>query len=281
MENVDTIAQFHFLRPWWLAALAVLAWYAWRSSRREAGLGVWHEYCDPALLPFVLQKSSNRRTRWDRWLLFTVAAATIVALAGPTWERIPTPVFRETSALVIALDLSRSMDAADIKPNRLARAKFKITDILASRKDGQTALVVFAGRAFAVTPLTTDAETIVNQLPALSTEIMPSVGSNVVDAIEKSLKLLEQSGVRRGDVLLMSDDIDEQDSDRVSELLSGHNARLSVLGVGTEAGRPGARQPRRLHLGSEWERHRHGLGRSPATRAREPQWRALYAHSFG
>jgi Ca-activated chloride channel homolog len=80
-----------------------------------------------------------------------------VALAGPAWNRVELPVFRSDRAMVIALDLSRSMDAQDLTPSRLARARLKILDILERRASGQTALVVYSANAFTVTPLTTDA----------------------------------------------------------------------------------------------------------------------------
>jgi Ca-activated chloride channel family protein len=157
-------------------------------------------------------------------------------LAGPTWERLPAPVFRNDAALVIALDLSRSMDATDIKPSRLSRAHFKIADILKQRKDGQTALLVYAGDAFTVTPLTEDNETIVSQISALTTEIMPSQGSNTTIAIDKAVELLKQAGLQKGDILLITDHIDiDKTLDRV-ESLKGY--RLSILGVGTAEGAP-------------------------------------------
>jgi len=99
---------------------------------------------------------------------------TIIALAGPTWQRLPSPAFRNESALIIALNLSASMDAADIKPSRIAKARYKIADLLKQRKDGQTALLVYGGDAFTVTPLTSDVATISSQLEALTTDIMPS-----------------------------------------------------------------------------------------------------------
>ena len=79
----------------------------------------------------------DKAVKQSRWPLASGAFATlltIIALAGPTWERLPMPVFRNDSALVIALDLSRSMDAADIKPSRLVMARYKIADILKQRK---------------------------------------------------------------------------------------------------------------------------------------------------
>ena len=116
--------------------------------------------CDAELLPYLLQEKAVNQSRWPLTTGAIAALLVIIALAGPTWQRVPSPVFRNESALVIALDLSRSMDAEDIKPSRLIRARYKIADILKQRKDGQTALLVYAGDAFTVTPLTDDTETI-------------------------------------------------------------------------------------------------------------------------
>jgi Ca-activated chloride channel family protein len=160
----------------------------------------------------------------------------IFALAGPTWERLPSPVFRNDAALVIALDLSLSMDASDITPSRLSRARYKVTDILKQRKDGQTALIVYAGDVFTVTPLTEDNETIASQISALTTEIMPSQGSDTLLAIEKATELLKQSGLQTGDILLVTDEIDFDRTTDAIESLKGY--RLSILGIGTEDGAP-------------------------------------------
>ena len=114
-------------------------------------------------------------------------------------------MFRSEQAIVIALDLSYSMDAQDVTPSRLTRAKLKILDILERRKSGQTALVVYSANAFTVTPLTTDADTVAALVNSLSTDIMPSRGSYPPTAIEKGRQLLEQAGVGFGEVLLMTD----------------------------------------------------------------------------
>ena len=93
-----------------------------------------------------------------RVLLGTAAIVVLgaIALAGPSWTRVEQPVFRSERATVVVLDLSRSMDASDIKPSRLARARFKIADLLERNRDGLTGLVVYAGDAFVVAPLTDD-----------------------------------------------------------------------------------------------------------------------------
>jgi Ca-activated chloride channel family protein len=230
------IAEFHFIRPYWLLALipylAVLA----VMLRNKLSQGNWSAVCDAALLPYLLQQKAVNQSRWPLTAGALAALLAIVALAGPTWERLPSPVFRNDSALVIALDLSRSMDAADIKPSRLVMARYKIADILKQRKDGQTALLVYAGDAFTVTPLTDDTETIDSQLSALNTDIMPSQGSNTVSALEKAAELLKQSGLQKGQILLVTDGVDVDKT--MAAVKSLDKYQLSILGVGTDDGAP-------------------------------------------
>ena len=229
-------AEFHFIRPYWLLALIPAVVIFTLLLKNKLNQASWSNVCDTALLPFVLQ---DRISHQSRWMLFTgtfTCLLAILSLAGPTWERMPSPVFRNEAALVIALDLSRSMDATDIKPSRLIRARYKIADILKQRKDGQTALIVYTNDAFTVTPLTDDNETIASQLTALSTGIMPSQGSNTVIALQKTVELLKQAGFQTGDILLVTDGVDFNQSSDMVESLAGY--RLSILGVGTAEGAP-------------------------------------------
>ena len=154
------LADFHWLRPEWLLAIPLVVLLAMLLARGKLGVGNWQSVIDPQLLPYVLSRDPGRGHD-HRWLLFGLAGIiATVALAGPAWQRIEQPVFRAEQALVIALDLSRSMDAQDVAPSRLIRARLKILDILERRKSGQTALVVYSANAFTVTPLTTDTDTI-------------------------------------------------------------------------------------------------------------------------
>ena len=233
-----SLADFHFLRPWWLAALVPLGLLLWRLAHQRLRGGNWAAVCDPALLPFVLISASVQRRRWPLYATALGALLGVLALAGPAWERLPQPVFRAQSALVVVLDLSRSMDAGDVKPSRLTRARFKIADILEKRKEGQTALLVYAGDAFTVTPLTDDTGTVRSQLPALSTEIMPTQGSRTSAGLGLAAKLLEQAGNRAGEILLLSDGVDGAETLDTARQLRDRGYRLSVLGVGTEDGAP-------------------------------------------
>jgi Ca-activated chloride channel homolog len=230
-------SEFHFLRPDWFWSLPVLVLIAVLWLRRSLSSGNWEEVCDQRLLPYILERKAGRRSRLP-WLFFLVTALlSLIALAGPTWQRLPMPVYRNESALVIVLDLSRSMDAADIQPSRLGRARFKIADILQLRKDGLTALVVYSEAAHTVTPLTDDQATIANQLPALETSIMPAQGSRASAGIERAGQLLNQSGNPSGNILLMADGVDPK-AFAVAEELSRKGYRLFVLGVGSEDGAP-------------------------------------------
>jgi len=231
------LAEFHFVRPYWLFALIPAIALLIFLVKNKLNQGNWSTVCDADLLPYILQQKPVHKKR--RWSLSAGALAcllVIFSLAGPTWERLPSPVFRNDAALVIALDLSMSMDANDIKPSRLAKARFKITDILKQRKDGQTALIVYAGDAFTVTPLTNDTETIASQLSALTTDIMPSQGSDTALALKKSIELLKQAGQQQGEILLVTDGADFDNTiDSVNTLANYH---LSILGVGTAEGSP-------------------------------------------
>ena len=231
-----TFAEFHFLRPWCLLALLPMALFLVLLLKNKYGRGNWSEVCDAELLPFILLEKPQAKNRSTLLAGSMAALLSIFALAGPTWERLPSPAFRNDAALVIALDLSASMDAADVKPSRLEKARFKIDDLLKQRKDGQTALLVYSGDVFTVTPLTSDTATISSQLEALTTDIMPSPGNNTGAAIRKAVDLLHQAGVVQGHILLVTDDVDVESADSALQGL-GEN-RLSVLAFGTAEGAP-------------------------------------------
>ncbi|MFK5951363.1 MAG: VWA domain-containing protein [Methylococcales bacterium] len=235
MEGIN-VADFHFIRPYWLLALIPAITIIFFLLKNKLNQGNWSTVCDAELLPFILQQKPATQSRWSLSLGAITSLLMIFAIAGPTWERLPSPVFRNDSALVIALDLSKSMDATDIKPSRLIRARFKIADILKQRKDGQAALLVYSGDAFTVTPLTEDSETIISQLSALTTEIMPSAGSNTTLALEKAVVLLKQAGLQSGEILLVTDEVNYDQTIATVKSLGAYH--LSILGVGTTEGAP-------------------------------------------
>ena len=234
---MEYLSQLHFIRPlvlWSLPVVALILWYMQQKNSKEDG---WSKICDPHLLDAIKVRSAGQGSRLT-WLLWPISLIAILALAGPAFQKLPTPVIKNQSALVIVLDVSKSMLSDDIKPNRLERAKYKINDILEQRKDGQTALLVYSGDAFVVTPLTDDTQTIALMLKAISPEIMPVQGSRADIALGKAKDLLKQAGYPSGDVLLITDGVKASKAIKMAKNLSKDRIKISVLGVGTKQGAP-------------------------------------------
>ncbi|MEM8683739.1 MAG: VWA domain-containing protein [Pseudomonadota bacterium] len=228
----------HFIRPEWLWGVPLVIAAAIMLARRSLREGSWQHIIDPALAPHVLSGSARQSSTLAWWLTAIAGCLGCVALAGPAFERLEQPVFRSDQAMVVAIDMSFSMDAQDVAPSRLSRARLKILDLLERRETGQTALVVYSANAFTVTPLTNDADTITSLVNSLSTDIMPSRGSYPKAAIDKGQQLLEQAGVSYGEVLLMTDGGISPPAERAARELQEAGFSLSVLGVGTPEGAP-------------------------------------------
>jgi Ca-activated chloride channel family protein len=229
---------FHFLQPLWFLALVpalLLLWFLHQPAMKETA---WRRVCDAGLLPHLLTRPDASASQLPLWLLGFGWLLVVIALADPVWEKQPQPVFRNEAARVVVLDLSNSMLSPDLKPSRLVRARYKVADILGQHPDGQTGLVVFAGNAFAVTPLTSDAETIRALLDPLEPALMPSQGSRVDLGLQKAGQLLRQAGLPRGEILLVTDGYNGQRAIDAAGELKQAGYRTSVLGVGTAAGAP-------------------------------------------
>jgi len=235
---MEILSTFHFLRPWWLILLPfwlLLSLLLWRQRRSSDG---WSALCDPALLSYLVgEVRRQQRSQLALAGLIIGGVAAVIALAGPAWKQLPQPVFRVQSAMIIVLDLSSSMLAQDLRPSRLIRAKQKLHDILDLRQEGQTGLIVFAGSAFDVVPLTTDNKAIIAMLEALHPSMMPAQGSRASDALEHALEMFKRGLIQRGSVVLLTDGVDA-DAVSVAEKLVQAGQQLSVLGIGTDAGAP-------------------------------------------
>ena len=231
-------SQFHLLRPLWLlAALPAIALCIALWRRKSSGAN-WRRAIAPDLLEHLLDQRGERRQRWPWLLLLLGWLIAAVALAGPTWEKLPTPVVQQRDALVIVLDLSLSMYAEDVKPSRLQRARYKVLDILNRRHEGYTGLVAYSGDAHVVAPLTDDTATIANLVPALAPDMMPQYGSDPVAGITQAISLLHNAGFQRGRILLISDEITEADVGAIARLINDGHWAFSMLGVGTSQGAP-------------------------------------------
>ena len=195
-------SEFHFLRPAWLllALLGALLPLLWRRSRdlqrRLRG------HIAPHLLPYLLLTPSDPHRLRPVHLLSAVLVLGAVAAAGPTWQQ-DRPEFLENRApLIIAVDLSPSMDTADVPPTRLTAAKHKLHDLVQRRKGARTALLVYAGSAHLVLPPTDDPALLDTFIQALSTDLIDKPGKDVAGVIDQAQRLLGQTS---GTLLLVTD----------------------------------------------------------------------------
>ena len=231
--------DFHFLRPAWLIAAIpaiLLVGVMWRVN---SNVTAWDKAIDKNLLPFLLDRSKNAAQRTPLLMLLFAWILSALSMAGPVWEELPQPVQKREDALVIVLDLSLSMFAPDHNPSRLDLAKRKLRDILALREEGQTALVVYAGDAHTVTPLTDDVVTIDALVPSLSPNIMPLFGSDPIPAIDMAISLLDDIESSDGRILLITDGISGFDQEQlITDQIQDTGYELLVMGVGTEEGAP-------------------------------------------
>jgi Ca-activated chloride channel family protein len=231
------LTDLHFLRPDWFYALipAVILFAIMKA--RQARSSNWEQTIDPGLLPYLLESGGNVSKNPLALILIAWVLAT-VALAGPTFRKIPQPVHEREDALVILLDLTRSMYATDLKPNRLVAAQRKLQDVLAVRDEGVTALVAWSGDAHTVTPLTDDTNTIAEMIHAISPEIMPAPGSQLAPALELAIQLFQDAGAASGRILIITDEI--RDIAESQSIARQYRAAypVSVLGVGTAEGAP-------------------------------------------
>jgi len=230
--------QLHFIRPLWLASLplAVIMPLLWRRLSRPSG--DWGKVCDAHLLRWLsVGNAAAVTSRFGPWLAGLGWLVAAIALSGPSWQKLPDSSFSSRDARVLVLDLSLSMQAEDLKPNRLAQAHFKLSDMLETTTEGQTGLVAYAGDAFVVSPLTNDTNTIRNMLPALRPDVMPVFGSRPDRALELAAQLLQRSGMPRGEILLISDG-GTSAAASVAAKLAKQGIFTSVLAVGTVKGAP-------------------------------------------
>ena len=231
-------SDLHLMRPEWLWGLLpglLLIVLLWRQRGRR---GSWNEIIAPDLLPFLIGDQQGTRAPNLLPAILIAWVLACLAAAGPSWQKLPQPVIQKQDALVLVLDLSLSMKAADLPPSRMDRARQKLLDLLAARREGQTGLIAFAGDAHVVTPLTDDNPTIANLLPALHPDMMPLAGSDAAGAITLAKGLLHSAGVRNGRILLVTDGVAESQHREIADTLSGTGIEMSILAVGTDAGAP-------------------------------------------
>lgn len=200
------MADLHFLRPeLLLAALPLLLvwWLLWRGQNTQGRLA---KIVAPHLLEHLLVADSNQSRLHPIHLLFFLWLVAVIAVAGPAWEKEPAPFADDDAGLVVLLKVNSTMEAMDVQPSRLARAKHKLHDLLEAREGMSTGLIVYSGSAHLVMPLTRDQRIVTAMIEDLTPELMPADGDALSAALALGSDMLKRAGVP-GSVLVMADNV--------------------------------------------------------------------------
>ncbi|MHC8339572.1 tetratricopeptide repeat protein [Pseudomonas sp. HLT2-19-2] len=228
----------YWFRPWWLLLLPLLGWLLWQVWHRQKRAGRWQMILPPAFHAALLSGGSGRDSKLPWVILGCAWVLTVLALLGPSWERVEQSSQKPADPLVVVLELTPEMLATDVPPNRLEQARRKLFDLLQNRSDAQTAIVVYAGSAHTLVPLSDDLSTSRNLLDALKPSLMPEAGHRADLAVAKALALLDQGALGDGRILLIGSTLTEQERQGIRQVLDGKSTQFLMLGVGTAEGAP-------------------------------------------
>jgi len=240
------VNNFHFIRPWWLLAFFALFLVIFLLKKIRYYQSPWQHFLPNHLAIALLENSHSQaaktasassKTRY--WLKpLVIGSCIIFALAGPAWQKLPQPVYQLERGAVLIMDMSYSMYATDVKPNRLTRARYKAIDLLKKINEGDVGLIAYAGDAFIISPLTQDVKNIELLLPSLSPDIMPVHGANALSALTLADQTLKNAGHISGDIYWFTDDIDNEEMSDVYDWANDNNHKVNILGVGSTTGAP-------------------------------------------
>ncbi|CAI3804548.1 hypothetical protein GLGCALEP_03653 [Pseudomonas sp. MM221] len=228
------LAAFHFLRPWWLLlivpAIALPLLWLRRHDVRHQLNGI----IAPHLIEHLMITPAHARQLRPVHLLGATLVLSAVAAAGPTWQQDLPDFLDDRAPLIIAVDLSPSMDADDVPPSRLAAAKHTLHDLVMRRGGARTGLIAYAGTAHLVLPSTDDPGLLDTFIQALTTDLMNTPGKNVLGVIDEALKLLDAEKAP-GTLLLLTDGADASQFDAIARRLAGTQLQVLVLAAGSQA----------------------------------------------
>jgi len=228
----------YLLRPFWLLIVPLPILLLWRLWHRQRQIGRWQRLLPEAFHDALLTRGKLRSSRRP-WLLLAICwLLACLALLGPSWQHAEQPGLSRADPLVVLLEVTPAMLAADVAPNRLEQAKRKLLDLLRARADAQTAVVAYAGSAHTLVPLTNDIATTQNLLDALQPDLMPEPGHRADLAVAQGLELLERGANGRGRLLLIGSAMSDEQRNSIRTRLADSETPLSILGVGTEQGAP-------------------------------------------
>ncbi|HEV8543458.1 MAG TPA: VWA domain-containing protein [Verrucomicrobiae bacterium] len=216
-----------------LPLLALFFWLTWRKRRELVRQFVRHKTLSELTLGI-----SAARQKFRRVFLFTATALLLLAIAGPQWGFIWEEATQRGRDVIIAVDTSRSMLAADLQPDRLTRAKLAALDLLKLGKFDRFGLIAFAGSAFLQCPLTFDDEAFRQSVQILEPGIIPQGGTAISQAIQTARDAYGTDAEENHKILILFTDGEDHEEGAVeaAEKAAGDGIKIFTVGVGTPSG---------------------------------------------
>lgn len=202
--------NFHFLRPWFLLLLFIPIFLYFNYFRGSHTQSSWQKVIDKRLLDFLLIKGSTQKRRFYILTGFLSTILAIIAVAGPTFQKIEVPSYNIQNPVMIALNMSSDMQEGDLSPSRLSRAKYKINDFLSLLQGVQAGIEIYSNEPFVISPLTDDMNILKNLLPAINFDIMPSNGDRLDRAIDLAVSKIKSAGYNQGRLVIFTPDVGQK-----------------------------------------------------------------------
>lgn len=223
--------ELHLIRPYWLLSILptlLIWWFTWKQQQQ---FKIWSQAIDAHLLTYLLIGKKQKNRLRPIHMLLAIWCLTAISLAGPTWQKEASPFADDEAGLFVILEVSGTMNATDVQPSRLERAKLKIWDLLEERKGAQTGLIVYSGSAHLVMPLTKDARIIKIMLEDLTPELMPAEGDALLDALSIANSMLNNIGAP-GSAVVITDSVSPSQTALLAT--ADYNIPIQFLAVKSE-----------------------------------------------
>lgn len=232
--------MFRFANPEYFYALAIIpvliiAYILYRLNRRKA----IKTFGNPELLAPLMPNASPARTSLKFAIVLTSLALLIIALARPQFGAKLEKTKREGVEIIIALDVSNSMMAEDIQPNRLERAKRAIARLTERLTNDKIGLIVFAGDAYVQIPITSDYSSAKLFLSAINTSVVPKQGTAIGSAIELASKSFTPNEESSKAIIIITDgENHEDDPVEMAKIAQSNGIIVHTIGMGLPQGAP-------------------------------------------
>ncbi|MBQ8606996.1 MAG: VWA domain-containing protein [Bacteroidaceae bacterium] len=214
----------------------LVLFYVYSNHKRRKRI---QKYGDINLLRSLMPDVSNIRMNLKFWLTFSAIGLIILVLARPQFGSKLETVKRSGVETIIALDISNSMLAQDVVPNRLDKSKKLISKLVDSFTNDKVGMIVFAGQAFTQLPITTDYISAKMFLDAIDPSLIVSQGTNIGGAIDLAMKsFTPKEDIGRAIIIITDGENHEGGAEEAAKVAAGKGMQVYVLGVGSSEGSP-------------------------------------------